>query len=141
MADSASIMELHTALVDACKGYDEAIQDVEKPRLRTLFEKAKSMHEKAHAEIHAILNARAANPDDEGSFMSTVHKVVISTRAAVVGLDEGSLPSFASGEERIIEAYDRAIDGNADDGAVRSVLEQQKSFLIELVGEMQREAG
>ena len=31
MAESASIMELHTMLVDVCKGYDEAIQAAEKP--------------------------------------------------------------------------------------------------------------
>jgi uncharacterized protein (TIGR02284 family) len=140
MADSASLMELHTALVDTCKGYDEAIQDAEKPQLKTLFEKAKFVHEKAHAEIHAILNARAANPDDEGSFMSAVHKVVISTRAAVVGLGESSLSSFASGEERIVEVYDKAISANGDDGPVRDTLQQQKSVVIDLVSEMRREA-
>ena len=126
--------------MDACKGYDEAIQDAEEPQLKKLFEKAKSVHEKAHAEIHSILNARAANPDDEGSFMATVHKAVISTRAAVVGLDESSLSSFASGEERIIEAYNKAMDTNSDDDPVRDRLEQQKSVVMELVGEMQREA-
>ena len=63
MAESASIMELHTMLVDVCKGYDEAIQAAEKPQLKALFEKAKSVHEKAHAEVHAILSARAANPN------------------------------------------------------------------------------
>lgn len=34
MAESASIMELLAMLVDACKGYDEAIQAAEKPHLR-----------------------------------------------------------------------------------------------------------
>lgn len=140
MADSASMMELHTALVDACRGYDEAIQDGEKPELKMLFRRAKFLHEKAHAEIHAILNARAANPDDEGSFLSAVHKVDISTRAAAVGLDESALWSFASGEERIVEVYDKAISANGDDGPVRDILEQQKSAVIELVSEMQKEA-
>ena len=68
--------------------------------------------------------------------MSTVHKAVISTRAAVVGLMQGSLSSFASGEERIVEAYNKAIDTNSDDGPVRNTLEQQKFAVIELVGEM-----
>ena len=47
MVDSASLMELQAMLVDACKGYDEAIQAAEKPRLKALFEKAKSVHEKS----------------------------------------------------------------------------------------------
>ena len=41
MAESASIMELHAMLVDACKAYDEDIQAAEKPQLKALFEKAK----------------------------------------------------------------------------------------------------
>ena len=54
MPESASIMELHAMLVDACKGYDEALHAAEKPRLKALFEKAKSVHQKAHAEVQAI---------------------------------------------------------------------------------------
>jgi uncharacterized protein (TIGR02284 family) len=140
MADNDTLVELHTASIDACKGYDEAIKDAEKPELKALFQRAKSLHEKAHAEIHVILTARAATPDDKGSFMSTVHKAVISMRSAVVGLDVGSLSSFASGEERIIEAYDKAIEANGDDGPVRTALEAQKSALMELVGDMKIEA-
>ena len=85
MAESASVMELHAMLVNVCKGYDEAIQAAEKPQLKALFEKAKSVHEKAHAEVRAILSARAANPDYEASFLTPVHKVDISTRAARIG--------------------------------------------------------
>jgi hypothetical protein len=38
MAESASVMELHAMLVDACKGYDKAIQAVEKPHLKALLD-------------------------------------------------------------------------------------------------------
>ena len=72
--------------------------------------------------------------------MSTVHETVISVRSAVVGLIKGSLSSFAFGEEGIIEAYDKAIQSNGDYGPIRVALEQQRSALIELVGETQRKA-
>jgi hypothetical protein len=72
--------------------------------------------------------------------MSTVHETIISVRSAVVGLDKGSLSAFASGEQRMIEAYDKAVQFNGDDGPVRAALEQQRSALVELVGEMQRKA-
>lgn len=140
MANNHSIVELHTALIDACNGYDEAIKDARKPDLVALFQRAKSLHEKEHANIHAILSARGATPDDKGSFMSTIHETVISVRSAIVGLDKGSLSSFAAGEERMIEAYDEAIRSNGDDAAVCTALEQQRSELVELVGEMQRKA-
>ena len=138
MADSASIMELHTALVDA-KGYDQAIQDTEKPQLKALFEKAKSLHEKAHAEIWRILRARAANPEYEASFLAPVHKVAVSTGAAVLGLSESFPSSFLAGET-IVEAFNKAINANGDDGPACGILEQQKSVLLEFAGELQREA-
>jgi len=139
MAESASIMELHAMLVDACKGYDEAIQAAEKPQLKALFEKAKSVHEKAHAEVHAILSARAANPDYEASFLTPVHKVAISTRAAGMGPVESFLSSFVSGEGGIVEAY-KAIHANDDDESVCDVLQRQKSLFVEFAGELQRES-
>lgn len=140
MSDNDSIVGLHTALIDTCNGYDEAIKDAQKPDLVALFERAKSLHEKAHTSIHAVLSARGVTPDDKGSFMSTVHETVISVRSAVVGLNEGSLSSFASGEKMLIEAYDKAIQSNGDDGPVVTALGQQRSALVELVDEMQRKA-
>jgi hypothetical protein len=72
--------------------------------------------------------------------MLTVHETVISVRSAVVGLDKSLLTSFASGEQKMIGADDKAIESNGDDGPVRIALEQQRSTLIDLVGEMQRKA-
>jgi Domain of unknown function (DUF2383) len=46
--------------------------------------------------------------------MGTVHKTVISVRSATTGLDENSLSSFASGEERIIDKYDEALADAAE---------------------------
>lgn len=113
--------------------------DAQKPDLVALFQRAKALHEKAHANIHAILSARGVTPDEKGSFMSNVHETVISVRSAVVGLDKGSLSAFASGEERLIDAY-QAIQSNSDGGPARAALEQQRSALSELVGAMQRKA-
>jgi hypothetical protein len=72
--------------------------------------------------------------------MSTIYKAVISMRSAVMGLDEGSLSSFASGEERIVKVYVKAIEANGDNGPVRRALEVQKSALMELIGNMEIEA-
>ncbi len=136
MADNGSLATLHTALIDARNGYEEAIRDAEQPELKTLFRRLKLVHEKAHAELHHMLLARGMKPDDGGSFMSTVHKTVISVRSAVSGLDEEALPAFAEGEERIVEDYDKAIGDHADDAALVGLLEQQKTALQDEIGRM-----
>lgn len=136
MSDNTSLAALHTAIVDACNGYDEAIRDAQKPDLKAIFGRVKALHEKAHGALHVALRARGLEPDDSGSFMSAVHKTVISVRSAVVGLDDGSLSAFASGEERIVQDYDKAIEGNRDDGSLVAVLERQKAELQAAIREM-----
>jgi uncharacterized protein (TIGR02284 family) len=129
MADNGSLASLHTALIDASNGYDEAIRDADQPELKAIFGRLKLAHEKAHAELHHLLLARGLKPDDGGSFMSTVHKTIISVRSAVTGLNDEALSAFAEGEERIVEDYNRAIEGNRDDAAVVGLLERQKEAL------------
>jgi uncharacterized protein (TIGR02284 family) len=129
MADKGSVASLHTALIDALKGYEEAIQDAEQPELRMVFRRLRLVHEKAHAELHHLLLARGMKPDERGAFMSTVHKTIISVRSAVTGLDEASLSAFADGEERIVGQYNSAIEDNHDDAAVVGLLERQKEAL------------
>ena len=118
------------------QGLDEAIQAAEKPQLKALFEKAKSVHEKAHAEVRAILRARAANPDYEASFLTPAHKVDILTRAARMEPVESFLSSVVLGEGGIVEAYNTAIHANDDDGPVCDVLQRQKSLFMELASEL-----
>lgn len=88
MTGVAELKTLHTALVDARKGYDEAIRNSENLELTALFEKVRALHGSAHDNVHKMLAALGEQPNDSGSFMSTVHEAVISVRSAIVGLDE-----------------------------------------------------
>jgi hypothetical protein len=72
--------------------------------------------------------------------MSTVNKAIVSARSALIGLDDGSLSSFASGEERIVEDYDRAIEDNQYDTALVALLARQKHRLMSEIGDMKATA-
>lgn len=136
MTASELLASLHTAVVDARNGYEEAMERAELPDVKAVFQKLKTLHENAHAELHEALLAKGLSPDDSGSFMTTVHKTVISVRTAFTALDDKSLSAFASGEERIIEDYDKAIEVNADDGPLVALLERQKNKLTSEISEM-----
>jgi len=128
---------LHTALIDAKAGYDKATEDSDKPALTALFRDMAALHNRHHAEIHSLLLTSGAKPYDRGSFMSTVHETVIGARAAIVGLDEHSLAAFASGEERIMERYDKAIAA-AERTPAAEILRHQKGELANKVADMKR---
>lgn len=138
MSSNDSLRTLRTALIDARKGYEEAVKDAEKPELKSIFQKMIVMHEQSHDTAHQVLVGRGETPDATGSFMAAVHKTVISVRSAVAGLDSKSLSSFASGEERIVKDYDATIEDNTDDVSVAEILAQQKSALLEMISEMKR---
>ncbi len=140
MTANHSLASLHTAIVDARNGYEEAIRRAELPVLKTIFQRLKALHENAHAELHEALLARGFTPDESGSFMSTVHKTVISVRSAVTGLDDESLSAFASGEDRIIADYDKAIEDNAGDETLLALLERQEARLKSAISDMKATA-
>lgn len=136
MTTDDALKSLHTALIDAGKGYVVAEKDAESPELKRIFQKMSALHEQAHAQVHAILAAKGEKADDAGSFMSTVNKAVVAVRAAVTGLDRRSLSSFASGEERIVADYDKAIEAHAAEVEVVETLRRQRSSLVEMIAEM-----
>ena len=84
-----------------------------------------------------MLSAAGLTPDEAGSFMSTVHKTVIGVRSAVVGLDAGSLSSFASGEENNLAKYDESIKGEP---ANATALMDHRAELAQAVEATRREA-
>jgi uncharacterized protein (TIGR02284 family) len=130
---------LHTALVDAREGYRAAIERADDADLLSQLRAVDALHASAHGDIHGALAARGAKIDDDGSLMGTVHKTVISARSAIIGLDEGSLAAFASGEEHNLERYDDAI-GEETDPRLRAALTSHRDALAAKVAEMKRQA-
>jgi len=136
---SESLLTLHTALIDARQGYKTAIEKAETPHLADLLRSVDRLHASAHADVDRILSAQGERPDEDGSMMGTVHEAVVTVRSAVIGLDEGSLSSFASGEENNVEAYDDAIaDAPSED--VRQVLVGHRDALAAKIQDMKRQA-
>ena len=69
--------------------------------LRTALSVCKQMatlRQKDHTELHRALLAAGETPDENGSFMTTVHETVVSVRAAIIGVSEKTLPAFIGGE-------------------------------------------
>ena len=129
---------LHTALIDAKKGYEEALRDSEDNAARRVFSDMIALREKHHSELHGSLTRLGETPDEDGSFMATVHETVISVRAAVTGIGTNALSSFVSGEERILGKYDDALDEARSEPALSGILTRQKQELQGKVAEMNR---
>lgn len=136
---SEHLSSLHTALVDAREGYGKAIEKADDADLVRQLRAVDGLHSDAHADVHRLLASRGAEIDEDGSLMGNVHKAVVSVRSAIVGLGEGSLASFASGEERNLTTYDDVIREESDPAA-RATLAGHRDALAAKVAEIKRQA-
>jgi len=134
-----SLKKLHTVLIDTHRGYEEALKEASKDAsssaLAPIFREMMDLRSKDHAEIHQALLSLGEKPDDSGSFMTTVHRIAIDARAMVTGLNE-SMPSFISGEEQVIGAYDEALEANAANAKIVKILTRQKQSLQAEISKM-----
>lgn len=112
---SEHLKSLHTALIDTRDGYRAAIERSTDPEASGILRIVDALHADAHGQIHGILAGRGVELDEDGSIMGGVHKAVVAVRSAIVGLDESSLSSFASGEDNNLETYDEAIRAERDE--------------------------
>lgn len=135
MADHIEHMKsLHTTVIDARNGYEEALKDAEGKGLSSLFREMMTLHS-SHADLLASELARHGEVvDDDGSFLSTVHRTVISIRSLFGGLDESILPGLIDGEQRVISYYDEALKDCPTNEA--SILTQQRDALQQKIHEM-----
>jgi uncharacterized protein (TIGR02284 family) len=138
LSDNDALKSLHTALIDARKGYDEAVKQAERDHMKNLFGRMADFHETAHQDLHSSLSAMGEQPDENGSFMATIHKSAIKVRATLTGLEENALSSFIDGEERNLKAYDEAI---AEQGSVqtRELLRKHRENLVGAIEMMRLE--
>jgi uncharacterized protein (TIGR02284 family) len=137
MADHVDTLKtLHTALIDSRIGYEEALKDSDGQGMTGLFRDMIALRTKDAGALVQHLERLGAEADTSGSYMSTVHRAVISVRAAFSTLDESILPGLIDGEERIVGYYNDAID-TASPGTVElATLIAQRANLETVIGQL-----
>lgn len=101
-----TLSSLHTTLIDAVKGYDEGASIAKRDEVGGLCKDLKTRHMASAHAIAGLLLERGERPSADGSFMSTVHKLVLNTRFLLTADEKSLLPGIRDGEKRLLETYD-----------------------------------
>jgi uncharacterized protein (TIGR02284 family) len=120
------LKSLHTHAIDARHGYEEALHDAEGRGLTSLFREMIALHGHNAGELSSALVQAGAKVNDDGSFMSVVHRTIMSIRSLFDGLGESVLPGLIDDEERNKTAYDKALAMPALPADTRSLLTKQR---------------
>jgi len=131
------LINLYTHAIDARHGYEEALEDADGRGMTPLFREMTSLHTTNATELAGELARYGEHPDEDGSFMSTVHRTVISVRALFGGLDGSVLPGLIDGEKRNISTYDKILDRDTFAPETRALLARQRDRLEHAVISME----
>lgn len=134
-----ALKSLHTALIDSRNGYEEALEDADGKGLTSLFREMISIHTDSADALTQLLAGYGERSDDNGSFMSTVHRTVIRIRSLFGNLDSSILPGLIDGEERILSYYDEAISASSLGSSERTTLVTQRQTLDRKISDMKRQ--
>jgi hypothetical protein len=97
------IATAHTRTVDALAGYKTMVEKAEPEFLPTATH-FRDMHDRHAARLSAMLAQHGREPDDDGSFMSYVNKMVVSARAFFDEIDEDVMKQIRDGEEWVTKS-------------------------------------
>jgi uncharacterized protein (TIGR02284 family) len=131
------LKSLHTGAIDARHGYEEALEDAEGHGLTPLFRDMIALHGQNAQELAALLAAAGQRPSDDGSFLSTVHRTIMSIRGLFGGLGQSVLPGLIDGEQRNVNAYDDALKLPAVPPNAQAVLQAARGRLQAALAKMQ----
>ncbi|MEO8318957.1 MAG: DUF2383 domain-containing protein [Bradyrhizobium sp.] len=133
------LKSLHTSAIDARNGYREALKDAEGNGMTPLFRVMTTLHDRHAAELARELTKRNELADDEGSFMSVVHKTIMDMRSLFDGLNESVLPGLIDGEKRNAARYDEALKATDMPPHVTGLLTRQLDDLAKKIAFMETE--
>jgi len=117
---------LHTHAVDARNGYEEALHDAEGRGMTPLFQDMIALHTTNADELSALLARLGHQPDQNGSFMTTIHRTIMRVRSLFGGLDASVVPGLIDGEKRNVSRYAETLENQDISADVRVLLAKQR---------------
>ncbi len=103
-----ALVTLHTRTVDTLPGYDKMLEKAQ-PEFRTVVAGFRDLHGRHAADLAAILAARGAPVDGEGSMMGMINQAVVAVRSWFDEIDADTMTAIRTGEKTVIAAFDKAL--------------------------------
>lgn len=128
--------DLLTVVIDSRNGYKEALEDTKHTRMAALFASMLTLKDRHVSELEGLLRERGVEPDESGSFLTTINRAIISIKSVFGGVDESVIPGLIDGESRIVGYYDDAVLAASDNEREKQVLTKQRLELTQMIDTM-----
>lgn len=120
-----TLNELAEISRDGEQGFLAAAEDVQDPKLKTMFRSAAARCAEGAKELEAKIVGLGGEPSQGGSVTGTVHRAWTNLKAVVTGRSERAvLEEVERGEDAAKEAYEHAI-AQPVPPEIRSIIQRQ----------------
>ncbi len=109
----SALVTLHQRTVDARAGFDAMVEKAE-PAFRPIALSFQDLHSRQAVQIAELIVRAGGEPDPDGTFMSTVNRVVIATRAFFDQIDADVMDQVRTGEDHVLAAFQDCLDDPVD---------------------------
>jgi uncharacterized protein (TIGR02284 family) len=125
---SGEITTLNTltaTLIDSVKGYENSAKDVDGEQFREMFRKRADERQQSVEQLRSQIRILGGDPDDNGSFLGSMHQRFEDLKAAITGKDDKAIINEVErGEDYLKEKFETALSGDTLSSQSRSVVEQ-----------------
>ena len=119
-----TLNELISVTRDSARFYGEASTEAKNPQLQSLF---RSMADSKNGIVGALsreVRSEGAEPDKQGSFSGSLHRLYGEVRGKLGGDDYGYVSQLEESEDRMLHAYSDVLKDNDTPQPVKSVVSE-----------------
>lgn len=107
--DWDALAAARTRTLDALAGF-EKMAELAEPDFRPTVARFLDLHRRHGDELTRLMSDAGHPPQDNGSLMGSVNRLVVATRALFDDIDADILARIRSGEDHVLAAYDTALE-------------------------------
>ncbi|MEO7635880.1 MAG: PA2169 family four-helix-bundle protein [Sphingomicrobium sp.] len=125
---SAEITTLNTltaTLIDSVKGYENSAKDIQSEQFREIFRQRADERQQSVEQLRGEIRKLGGDPDDNGSFLGSMHQRFEDLKAAISGNDDKAIINEVErGEDYLKEKFETALGSDTLSSDSRTVVEQ-----------------
>jgi uncharacterized protein (TIGR02284 family) len=103
-----AVSDARTRTLDVQEGFAKMAEHAE-PEFAPVVQAYLKLHTRHGEDLTRMLTDAGIRPDRDGSFMGSINRLVVATRALFDDIDADMLAQIRSGEERVLDAYETAL--------------------------------
>ncbi len=116
-----SLASLHGLTLDNLTGFDKMVEKAE-PEFRETAQAFQALHSRHAAALAQMLARFGRDPEQDGSLMGTMNRVVVSMRSMVDEIDQDTMKNIRTGEQFVLDAFDKAISSDLSADVVEQLV-------------------